>query len=94
MGEEKGRYFNWQITFGNILTILVFVVGGIAGYARLEEQVSNMARDLEEHKVNQQIEMKELVRRDVQETRNSFIDQQLKNITEKLDKILTEIRMR
>lgn len=92
MVDQIKKNFSWQITFGNILTIIIFVIGGLLGYARLEERVNQMARDLADHKQQQINQMNELVRRDVQETRNSFIDRQLEDMQIKLDKILQLMR--
>jgi len=84
----KKQIFDWSITFGNVLTILIFIVGGIVGYIRLQERVDMMSRELMDHKRYQQSEMREFVRKDVQDTRNSFIDRQLQSMQEKLDKII------
>lgn len=92
MVDDLKKAFSWQITFGNLLTIAVFIIGGLIGYVRLEERVNLMAKDLTEHKSAQTAQMNEFVRRDVQETRNSFIDRQLATMQEKLDKILQLVR--
>lgn len=88
------KVFDWTITFGNLLTILVFIAGGIIGYVRLEQRVNAMAIELAEHKTEQTALMHEYVRRDVQDTRNSFIDKQLAEMKDLLQKILTEVKMR
>ena len=86
------RLFDWTVTFGNILTIGVFIIGGVLGYARLEEQVTAMRLELTEHKTLQTEQLKEFQRRDVQDTRNRFIDESLVQIKEQLAAVLKEIK--
>lgn len=85
--------FEPSFTIGNIITIITFLVGGLIGYVRLSDKVDLIAAQLYEHKVQQTKTEDSYVRRDVQETRNRFIDQQLSEMNSKLDTLLKEIKM-
>jgi hypothetical protein len=89
---NKKFTFDWQVSLGNILTILIFIISGFVYYTRLEDQVSAIIREFAEHKNVQNYEMTQVVRKDVQDTRNRFIDQQLNDINDKLDKLLQRNR--
>ncbi len=85
-------YFESKVTIGNLLTIAVFIIGGVAGYTRLESQVANLQTSFKDHNIQQAIERNEYVRKDVQNERNKFIDQQLSEIKERLDEILRAVK--
>jgi len=87
------KYFDWQITFGNILTIIVLIIAFAVGYIRLQDEVLNMKADIADHKAEQAVELQQMVRKDVQETRNSFIDRQLQSMQDKLDTLLREVKL-
>jgi len=82
------KVFDWQISFGNIITIITLLISLAVGYTRLQEKVSIIATDLSEHKYDQAHQMNQFVRKDVQDTRNAFIDKQLYDIQVKLDQII------
>ncbi len=84
--------FELKVTVGNLITIAILCVGGITGYIRLENKVEMVISEFIEHKVAQAEESKAYVRKDVQETRNQFIDRQLERIQNQLNDILIEIK--
>ena len=89
---QTREVFNWQISFGNIITIVILLISLAVGYTRLQERVSIISTDLSEHKYDQAHQMDNFVRKDVQETRNAFIDKQLDDIQTKLDQIIKLVK--
>jgi len=89
---SRDNIFDWRISFGNIITIIVLLISLAIGYTRLEDKVSDIAADLSEHKYEQADDMRQFVRKDVQDTRNIFIDKQLNDIQNKLDQIIKLVK--
>ena len=40
--KSRKLSFDWNVSFGNILTIVIFLITGLIAYIRLEDQVANM----------------------------------------------------
>jgi hypothetical protein len=93
MTEPLKKMFEMKITVGNLITIALIIVGGLIGYTRLEDQVNTIIDDYHEHKTIQIMEQQNFVRKDVQETRNRFIDQKLDMIQDRLDAIYDAVRV-
>ena len=89
MRENIGRWIDWKITFGNIITIAVLLIGGIIGFQKLAVRVETLTEELHEHKVQQESDNAFFVRKDVQDTRNRFVDEKLDRIERKLDILIS-----
>jgi len=83
------RYIEGKVTWGNVLTLVIMLVSMGVGYVKLIDRVDIIAKELAEHKMMQMQENAAFVRKDVQETRNRFVDEKLDRIERKVDILIS-----
>lgn len=77
----------FKITIGNILTIIMIIGGAIFTYATSQSQNDSTKAQLAIHMTDQRSDLAKFVLKDVQDTRNKFIDQELSSIDKHLESI-------
>ena len=95
--QIDGRTMN--INWALIIQTGVILLGGAFGWARLEANQADLARELKSHMEENGKQFERYVLKDVQTTRNGFIDMRLSELSgnqakmnEKLDAILFELK--
>lgn len=81
------RHIDFKITIGNIITVVMIIGGAIFTYATSVSQNDSTKAQLAVHMTDQRSDLSKFVLKDVQETRNKFIDQELSNIDRHLENI-------
>ncbi len=90
--ERIKQYFDFRINLATVLIVAGAFFTFLTGYTRLQDQVTAMRQEFVDHKVLQSAEAQLYVRKDVQDTRNQFIDRQLQEIKVTLGEILRELK--
>ncbi len=91
MSVEKPHWFEWRITFGNILTILVFLCTIAIGWGQLKAQMEYITENLHSHQVYDDKRFADMASKDSREMRDRWVDQQFSDIKEQLRVIVGKL---
>jgi hypothetical protein len=92
MNEERKGWFKEQVTFGNIVVIVMFI-GAIVSWQRTTE-TTNQVQDIRLSSIEKEQERASVTyqRRDMTDQQLATITQQLVTLTAKIDNITRAVR--
>lgn len=77
----------WKINAGHIISLLVLIVGFIAGYARIQARQESMEKELHEHMATDAIQFASFATKETRLFRDKEVDSKLDDIIKRLDRI-------
>lgn len=87
MVDRISRWFELKITLGNILTVLVLLAAGYAGYVELRTNYANLDREFRQHEAYDDKRFADYATKDSREMRDKWVDDKLSEILERVKSI-------
>lgn len=87
MAEKLNGFFELKVTLGNILSVLVLLAAGYAGYVELRTNHTNLDREFREHQNYDDRRFADYATKEARVQRDKMVDEKLQDILERVKRI-------